>query len=150
MLYGGGIFGLVLIAFWVWAILDVISTDESMCRNLPKTVWLMVVIFLSGLGALAWLLLGRPENASLLPGATTPRSGSARWDARLDARTGVHETAREREERERRARYAELDAELDRRLEAKRLEEERLAAWERELSDREAELRRREGAGGDA
>lgn len=140
MLYGGGIFGLVLIAFWVWAVLDVISTDESMCRNLPKTMWLMVVIFLSGLGALAWLLLGRPENTSLLPGSTSPRSrrsgprgleDSSRWDPPQD-------------EGERRARYAELDAELDRRLEAKRAEEQRLAEWERQLSEREAELRRGE------
>lgn len=153
MLYGGGIFGLALIAFWVWAILDVISTDESLCRNLPKTVWLMVVIFLSGVGALAWLLLGRPENASFRIGDSgrprpTGAEDSPRWNRRLDARTGVHETAREREERERRERYAEHDAELDRRLEAKRAEEERLAAWERQLSEREAELRRREGASG--
>lgn len=156
MLYGGGMFGLALIAFWVWAILDVISTDESLCRNLPKTVWLMVVIFLSGVGALAWLLLGRPENASFRIGDTGRRPArrprgfedSARWDPRLDARTGVHETARERQERERQERYAALDAELDRRLEAKRAEEERLAAWERQLSEREAELRRREGASG--
>ncbi|MBW3614087.1 MAG: hypothetical protein KY439_02105, partial [Actinobacteria bacterium] len=46
----------------------------------------------------------------------------------------------------RRERYAQLDAELDRRLEAKKLEEQRLADWERQLSEREAELRRREDA----
>lgn len=151
MLYGGGIFGVAILVLWVWAVLDVISTDESLCRNLPKTMWLMVVIFLSGLGALAWLLLGRPENTSLYPGSASPRGAgprgledSPRWDRRLDDRTGVQETAREREERERRARYADLDAELDRRLEAKKAEEQRLAEWERQLSEREAELRRRE------
>ncbi|MDP9442077.1 MAG: PLDc N-terminal domain-containing protein, partial [Actinomycetota bacterium] len=91
MLYGGGIFGLAIVVLWVWAVLDVISTDESLCRNLPKTMWLMVVIFLSGLGALAWLLLGRPENASFRPGAGTARPTAAtprgfedsrQWDAR--------------------------------------------------------------------
>jgi hypothetical protein len=89
------------------------------------------VIFLSSIGAVAWLLLGRPENAGFRPGDTSPRQrvvgpedGPA-WAPVDEAR---------------RARYAELDEELDRRL-----EEKRLAEWEAELRRREAELRQREG-----
>jgi hypothetical protein len=129
MLFGEGLVGLVVLAFWLWAIFDVISTDESLCRNLPKGMWIMIVLFLADIGALAWLLLGRPENAGFAPGDTRPRAPTRRvagpedspgWDARLDARTGIAETPRERQLREMREHYAALDAELDRRLEQKR------------------------------
>ena len=118
MLFGGGLFGLVVLAFWIWAIFDVISTDESLVRNLPKAVWLLLVIFLSTIGALAWLLLGRPEHAGLRPGDTTPRqrAGRPRSVGPEDSPTWIDDEAR-------RARYAELDAELDRRLEEKRRRE---------------------------
>ena len=131
VLFGGGVFGLVLLAFWLWAIFDVISTDESMVRNLPKVVWLLLVIFLSSIGAMAWLLLGRPEHAGFRPGDTTTRA-RPRSRGPEDEPAWVAEDAR-------RARYAELDEELDRRLEEKRLQE-----WEDELRRREAELRHRD------
>lgn len=121
-------FGLVLLAFWLWAIFDVISTDEAMVRNLPKFAWLMLVIFLSSIGAVAWLLLGRPENAGFRPGDTTPRQ---RFTGPEDGPSWADESSK-------RARYAELDEELDRRL-----EEKRLAEWEAELRRREAELEQR-------
>jgi hypothetical protein len=147
MLYGDGIIGLLFIGFWLWSIFDVISTDESLCRNLPKSMWIMLVIFLPDIGAIAWLLLGRPENASFRIGDTSPRpprrvagpEDSPRWNPRLDARTGVAETPRERLVRENRERYADMDAELDRRLEERRLRE-----WEEESQRRERDL---EGGG---
>lgn len=113
MLYGGGIFGLVLLGFWLWAMFDVITTDESLVRNLPKLVWLLLVVFLSPIGAVAWLLLGRPQNAGFRTGDTSPRAqyvapeDGSRWD----------------DEETRRARYAAMDEELDRRIEDKRLRE---------------------------
>jgi hypothetical protein len=143
VIYGGGLVGLAMIALWVWAIFDVITADESLCRNLPKSVWLMVVIFLPTMGALAWLIVGRPEGASFRPGDPTPRSN--RWDPRLDARLGSTETERERLERERREWMAQMDSELDRRIEEReRAETERLRQWESELEQREAALRERE------
>ena len=105
MLFGGGLVGFVLLGFWVWAIFDVISSDESTVRNLPKFAWLMLVIFLSTIGAFAWLVLGRPQDEWV----TEVRDGP-RWS----------------EEENRRRRYAELDEELDRRLEEKRLRGEEL------------------------
>lgn len=131
VLCGGGVFGLVLLAFWLWAIFDVISTDESMVRNLPKFAWLMLVIFLSSIGAVAWLLLGRPEHAGFRPGDTTPRT-------RRSGSLGPEDEPAWAREDARRARYAELDEELDRRL-----EEKRLAEWEAELRRREADLEQR-------
>ena len=58
----------VLLVFWIWALLDVISTDGSMCRNLPKPMWIILVVILPAIGAIFWLLLGRPEKATLAAG----------------------------------------------------------------------------------
>lgn len=60
MLFFDGAFGLVLLALWLFCIIDVITTDESQCRHLPKLLWLLVVILLSDLGSIAWLVAGRP------------------------------------------------------------------------------------------
>ena len=129
MIFGEGVFGLIILGFWLWAIFDVITTDESLVRNLPKFVWLMIVIFLSSIGALAWLLLGRPENASFRLGDSSPRS---RYVAPEDG-------SRWAEDHARRERYAAMDEELDRRIEERRLRE-----WEADLRRREADLERRE------
>lgn len=126
MIFGGGFVGLVVFAFWVWALFDVISTDQARIRNLPKGMWLVIVLFFSAVGSLAWLLLGRPEGASFAvggggrrgsSGTRRPRQASSRWDPRIDTRVGTTESDRERIERERREHYAELEAELDRRIE---------------------------------
>ncbi|HUP84914.1 MAG TPA: PLD nuclease N-terminal domain-containing protein [Acidimicrobiales bacterium] len=131
MLYGGGVIGLALLGFWLWAIFDVISTDGSVVRNLPKFMWLMLVIFLSEIGAIAWLLLGRPEHAGFRPGDTTPRGGRRVTGPEDGPLWAVQESQR--------AKYEEMDEELDRRIEAKRLQE-----WDDELRRREAELRERD------
>ena len=56
--------------FWIWALLDCIATDSAMCRNLPKPMWIILILILPDIGALVWLLLGRPERASWRPGST--------------------------------------------------------------------------------
>ena len=65
-----GLGGLVLFAFWFWALVDTIATDSVLVRNLDKMTWIFVIIFLPLAGALAWLLLGRPEGAGLSVGGT--------------------------------------------------------------------------------
>lgn len=70
----GGVVGLALTVFWIYSILDVISTDSLVCRNLPKPLWVFVVLFFPTVGALAWWIVGRPERASLsLGGKPKPR-----------------------------------------------------------------------------
>ena len=79
LFYGGGILALAFLLLWIYCIFDVISTDDTLTRNMPKFVWLMVVIFLPTVGSVAWLALGRPQRAGLSPGRTTfprpPRTG---------------------------------------------------------------------------
>ena len=60
MLYFDGVVGLALVALWVFCLFDVITTDESLCRNMPKTAWILVVLLLADIGAVVWLVAGRP------------------------------------------------------------------------------------------
>jgi hypothetical protein len=62
-----------MIALWIWAVLDVIATDRALIRNLDKTVWLVLVLFVPTVGAVGWLALGRPANAGFTRGATQSR-----------------------------------------------------------------------------
>ena len=71
LFFGGGVVALAFFLLWIYCIFDVISTDDTLTRNMPKFVWLMVVIFLPTVGSVAWLALGRPQNASFTPGGTT-------------------------------------------------------------------------------
>ncbi|MEA2702306.1 MAG: hypothetical protein QOD63_251 [Actinomycetota bacterium] len=72
-LAGDGLIGFVLIALWIYCIFDVISTEDSLIRSLPKMAWLLIVIFLPDIGSIAWLLLGRPLFAGWRPGDTSVR-----------------------------------------------------------------------------
>jgi hypothetical protein len=64
MLFFDGAFGLVLLAVWLFCIIDVITTPDSQIRNLPKLAWLLIVIVLSDLGSIAWLVAGRNWSGS--------------------------------------------------------------------------------------
>ena len=55
--------GILGTALWVYCLLDVIMTDESRIRNLSKGTWIFVVLITSVVGAVAWLVAGRPEAA---------------------------------------------------------------------------------------
>jgi hypothetical protein len=126
--------GLLVLAFWVFAVFDVIKTDRTLCRNLPKEMWLFVVIILPALGAIAWFIMGRPEGARFRPGSTEQRQPGSMW--KLEPRGelpgagqsghGGHVGPEDNPEFMRGA------------------EERRLRAWEEELRRREEELRRRE------
>lgn len=61
MLYADGLIGLLLLGLWLYCLFDVITTDETQCRNLPKLVWLLIVLLLSGIGSILWLIAGRPR-----------------------------------------------------------------------------------------
>ena len=60
MLYFDGVFGLVLLCLWLFCLFDVITTDPALCRNLPKLLWLAIVLLLPDVGSIAWLVAGHP------------------------------------------------------------------------------------------
>ncbi|MBP2477838.1 hypothetical protein JOF53_006710 [Crossiella equi] len=64
-----GVFGLLVLALWVFCIIDVIRTPEGETNHLPKMLWLLIVIILPTVGSLVWLVLGRPRSLFAEPGA---------------------------------------------------------------------------------
>lgn len=59
---------LLALAVWAYCVFDVIATDESRVQHLPKLPWLLIVLLFPVIGAVAWLVLGRPYGASFRPG----------------------------------------------------------------------------------
>ena len=64
--------GILGTALWVYCLFDVIMADESRIRNLSKTSWIFIVLVTSVVGAVAWLVAGRPEG----PGRSLPYKGN--------------------------------------------------------------------------
>ena len=62
-LFFDGALGVLLFALWVFCLFDVITTDESLVRNLQKTWWILIVLLLFDVGAVLWLVAGRPMSA---------------------------------------------------------------------------------------
>src|SRR3954470_22607877 len=58
---GGALLELVLL---VYCVLNIITTPEHEVRNLPKLLWLVLVLFVPIVGSVAWLVAGRPIGAS--------------------------------------------------------------------------------------
>jgi hypothetical protein len=52
----------------VYCVLNVITTPEHQVRNLPKLLWLVLVIVLPLIGGIAWLVAGRPIRGQTRPG----------------------------------------------------------------------------------
>jgi hypothetical protein len=122
--FAPGLFGVVLFALWIWAVLDVISTDRVLVRNLEKNIWLMLVIFVPTVGAVAWLAVGRPVNAGFSPGSTAVRQAPSNREA---APRGPEDRA---------------DWPISNRSasESNAAKERRLLEWEAELKKRESNL----------
>ncbi|MBB5917452.1 hypothetical protein BJY24_006364 [Nocardia transvalensis] len=117
--------GLITLVLWVYCLVDVIMAPEGDIRHAPKGLWLLIVLVVPTVGAILWLLLGRP--------ATTPtrRSSSPAYP-----------------EYDRPGRYVPQDAAADEeflRGLRERAEAQRREAKRQELARQEEERRR--GAG---
>lgn len=73
MLLFDGVGGLVFLGLWIFCFIDVITTPETACRNLPKLAWVFIVLLLPLVGTIAWLVAGHPWDRTRLsaqrPGA---------------------------------------------------------------------------------
>jgi len=120
----GAVVGVAFLILWVYCIYDVVTTDQSIVRHLPKLVWLVIVVLLGDIGSLLWLGLGRPRVwtkrvfESRDVGGRNPTSAPTHSldDARLDRLDPI-------------VRYRE--------------EQTRLRMWEAQLQRREEELKHR-------
>jgi hypothetical protein len=70
-----GVFGVVMLGLWLFCILDVITTDQSRIRNLPKLAWLFIVILIPDIGSIAWLIAGHTWE----PRAAAPTRAQSRF-----------------------------------------------------------------------
>jgi hypothetical protein len=61
VLYFDGAVGVAVFCLWIFCLVDVIVTDDSLCRHLPKMLWLLVVLLLPLVGSILWLAVGRPR-----------------------------------------------------------------------------------------
>lgn len=80
MLFASGALVLVELSLLVFCTLSVITSPPEQCRNLPKMVWLVLVIALPLVGGIAWLVAGRPQR----PARAQPGRGGSRIPAEYD------------------------------------------------------------------
>ena len=106
----------LLLAVYVYTIVDVALRDRAGLRRLPKRGWLLVVVLLPLIGSVLWFVLGRARGARAEPdvvGERTPSPNPAppvsETQAALDA------LEREIQEAERALRIRQLEEELERR-----------------------------------
>ncbi|MBF6330547.1 PLD nuclease N-terminal domain-containing protein [Nocardia transvalensis] len=118
------VLGLITLVLWVYCLIDVIMSPESEIRQLPKGLWLLIVILLPTVGAILWLLIGRPTTTRPRP-TTTPypeydRPGRYIAQNPEDDEAFLRRLRERAEEQRREARRQEQarQAELDRRREA--------------------------------
>ncbi len=62
MLYLSEAFGLATLVLWLYCLFDAITTPDEMCRNLPKIVWIVIVLLFPLVGSVVWLIAGRPQR----------------------------------------------------------------------------------------
>jgi hypothetical protein len=72
---GGVLLELILL---VYCVLNVITTPEDQVRNLPKLLWLFLVVFLPLVGGIAWLVAGRPVGGTR-PGGLPYKGNTGRF-----------------------------------------------------------------------
>jgi hypothetical protein len=69
-----GLLMAALVGLWVWSVIDVIRTDAERMQYLHKLIWLALVLLFVPIGAIAWIVIGRPERmgARLFPQERSP------------------------------------------------------------------------------
>jgi hypothetical protein len=118
---------LILVVFsviWLYALVESISSDETLIRNLPKMAWVILIVLAPPVGSIAWFIAGRPLG---------DRSPIVRDDPAPAKQIPAP----------RRPLGPEDSPQFATHIEERR----RLQRWEQELARREEELRRREESG---
>ncbi|MGK4581427.1 PLD nuclease N-terminal domain-containing protein [Kitasatospora sp. HPMI-4] len=118
---------LLVLALWIWAFIDCLTTPEEEVRHLPKVAWVIIVLLFPLVGSIAWLVVGR-RRGQMAARTAGPRQG------RPTAPDDDPEF------------LASLGTPADRETPHKdtRQHEDMLRRWEADLRRREEELRGRE------
>jgi Phospholipase_D-nuclease N-terminal len=76
-----GLMFLVDLALMVIALIDCLSTDEYAVRNLPKVVWVLLILLFSPVGPIVWFVAGRPQAQPVgRAGAWKPGKGFPEYE----------------------------------------------------------------------
>jgi hypothetical protein len=75
MLVIGMVFALLTVGFVVPCMIDAVRTPQFAIRSLSKRTWVLLILLLSVIGAVAWLIAGRPAGSWQAPMANRPLAG---------------------------------------------------------------------------
>ena len=68
-----GLFWIGGIALWIFALVDCIRVpDDSMYRSGTKLIWIIVIVLTQVIGAIIYLVIGRPESGARPPAVGMP------------------------------------------------------------------------------
>lgn len=110
----------------VFCLIDCILADDARVRNLPKWGWILLIVVVPLIGAIAWLIGGRPLRYQARPPAQ-----QTRWESPPPPRPLAPDD----------------NPEFLARLKRENADHERLLKrWEEDLRRREEELRTQDGA----
>ncbi|WP_027502960.1 PLD nuclease N-terminal domain-containing protein [Rhodococcus sp. UNC363MFTsu5.1] len=73
-------FGLVMLALWVFCIVDVLTCEDHQVRHLPRIGWILIVLLIPTVGSLLWLILGRPQSGARQQSGRPYASAYAEYD----------------------------------------------------------------------
>jgi energy-coupling factor transporter transmembrane protein EcfT len=62
LLASSGFFTLLLVAVWLYALFDALTSPEDKIRRLQKPLWILAILLLFALGAFLWFAFGRPRS----------------------------------------------------------------------------------------
>ncbi|WP_092461027.1 PLDc N-terminal domain-containing protein [Thermoflavifilum thermophilum] len=62
LLLGWGLWGLLTLILWIWALVDIIKSRFN--SDTTKIIWIVVVILLPLLGSILYLIIGRSQRVS--------------------------------------------------------------------------------------
>jgi hypothetical protein len=56
------IISLLTVALLIFALVDLITSDNSQVKHLPKLVWVLIILFFPLVGSIVWLLAGKDRS----------------------------------------------------------------------------------------
>ncbi len=74
---------IIEIGLVVYCLIDCITTDSILVRNLQKPMWVVLIVFLPVIGSVAWLVAGRPQpeqRPRTVPWPATATSGYPEYE----------------------------------------------------------------------
>lgn len=63
----------LIVVLMVWALVEVAQADRHQVRLLPKPAWIILIVLLSPVAALAWFFFGRPAREGVPATSRAPR-----------------------------------------------------------------------------